>query len=393
MDIVLDHGDYLYEVDEQELLPQEEDAMDIDAALDDFFATELLQRERQPRRRRFVVPDLNLPPPAKDDDDDDLAAAALKDTAAPDGSAYPICLLDDEEDADMTPGAWKETACGHKFHGPCIEEWLRGQGSCPICRRELVIKTPTPTADPDDADIDYLALAEEDMKFIDLAGNFGLTAGDAMDTVLDHDRLYEDEEQAEEAMAMLLDDHADYLYEDDEQEPLQEEDAMDIALDDELQEGHGGASFAQFDAALDDLFATELQQREPRRRRFVVPDLNLPPPAEEDDDDDLASALKDTAAPHGSACPICLLDDEEDDMAGACGAWKETACGHKFHGRCISKWLRDNGSCPMCRRQLVPERKTTAAEDLAWVDLLLSRGEELIARFSSLQSSIHLLIS
>ncbi|KAF7045564.1 hypothetical protein CFC21_054659 [Triticum aestivum] len=60
-------------------------------------------------------------------------------------------------------------------------------------------------------------------------------------------------------------------------------------------------------------------------------------------------ALKMVDAPSsddGLNCPICL---EDDDTA----AWKETPCGHRFHGRCVQRWLQAKGSCPMCRRQVV----------------------------------------
>ncbi|XBI75657.1 hypothetical protein VPH35_069010 [Triticum aestivum] len=64
----------------------------------------------------------------------------------------------------------------------------------------------------------------------------------------------------------------------------------------------------------------------------------------------------------GLNCPICL---EEDDKA----AWKETPCGHRFHGRCVQRWLQAKGSCPMCRHQVVT---IPAADDESYVYISLS---------------------
>jgi hypothetical protein len=66
-------------------------------------------------------------------------------------------------------------------------------------------------------------------------------------------------------------------------------------------------------------------------------------------------------APHdaddGRGCPICLVDDDTD-------GWKETPCGHRFHGRCVEMWLHAKGSCPMCRHQVVT-RSTTDVTNIA----------------------------
>ncbi|XP_020173406.1 uncharacterized protein [Aegilops tauschii subsp. strangulata] len=70
----------------------------------------------------------------------------------------------------------------------------------------------------------------------------------------------------------------------------------------------------------------------------------------DDDDDELS-------------CPICL---EEDDAA----AWKETPCGHRFHRRCVERWLREKESCPMCRREIVTMPATTAECAAAFLDFL-----------------------
>ncbi|GAA5948311.1 hypothetical protein JCM10213_000085 [Rhodosporidiobolus nylandii] len=43
-------------------------------------------------------------------------------------------------------------------------------------------------------------------------------------------------------------------------------------------------------------------------------------------------------------CPVCLCDyeDEDDVMLGD--------CSHGFHTDCLTAWLKEHGSCPVCRR-------------------------------------------
>ncbi|KAM3207204.1 hypothetical protein ACQJBY_062427 [Aegilops geniculata] len=73
----------------------------------------------------------------------------------------------------------------------------------------------------------------------------------------------------------------------------------------------------------------------------------------------VAEALKTVDAPSdGQDCPICM---EDDDSA----AWKETPCQHRFHGRCVERWLQAKGSCPMCRRQVVTTMPAAAAPSTA----------------------------
>lgn len=83
------------------------------------------------------------------DEDDDTAAAdatveaaivALQTAEAPpDGDdCCSICLHDDAEET----AAWKRiTACGHRFHGACVERWLRVKLSCPVCRHPAAVAT------------------------------------------------------------------------------------------------------------------------------------------------------------------------------------------------------------------------------------------------------------
>lgn len=44
-----------------------------------------------------------------------------------------ICLS--REDEDGVP--WRQLACGHRFHEPCLLEWLAKARRCPVCRLDL----------------------------------------------------------------------------------------------------------------------------------------------------------------------------------------------------------------------------------------------------------------
>jgi hypothetical protein len=41
----------------------------------------------------------------------------------------------------------------------------------------------------------------------------------------------------------------------------------------------------------------------------------------------------------------CLICHDGDTKA----KWAQTACGHSFHTRCVSRWLRRTATCPTCR--------------------------------------------
>jgi len=53
----------------------------------------------------------------------------------------------------------------------------------------------------------------------------------------------------------------------------------------------------------------------------------------------------------GRECVVCL---EEFEVGGVV---KEMPCKHRFHGKCIEKWLGIHGSCPVCRYQMHVDEK------------------------------------
>lgn len=116
-------------------------------------------------------------------------------------------------------------------------------------------------------------------------------------------------------------------------------------------------------------------------RSYSFADLQShdPPPAAAaavNDDDDNVSGLmmammKTVDAPAGGGdggdCPICLNNGGGEE-------WKETACGHRFHGRCVARWARvgrKGMSCPMCRRDMM-----SPAVDLLVRDIRALYGDE-----------------
>jgi hypothetical protein len=106
----------------------------------------------------------------------------------------------------------------------------------------------------------------------------------------------------------------------------------------------------------------DLIEQDPAASNISIPGVGV---GGDSDDSQLAlavsEALKTVEAPHddddGHGCPICL---EDDDTA----VWKETPCGHRFHGRCVERWLHAKGSCPMCRHQVVT-RSTADVTNIA----------------------------
>ena len=45
-------------------------------------------------------------------------------------------------------------------------------------------------------------------------------------------------------------------------------------------------------------------------------------------------------------CSVCITDLELGTKS------LFLPCGHIFHGECIKPWLKDNNTCPVCRKEL-----------------------------------------
>lgn len=58
----------------------------------------------------------------------------------------------------------------------------------------------------------------------------------------------------------------------------------------------------------------------------------------------------------GSPCAVCLCDYEVGDLL------RPLPCKHVFHHRCINKWLKRNGVCPLCMQNVSHSNETAGKE-------------------------------
>lgn len=61
--------------------------------------------------------------------------------------------------------------------------------------------------------------------------------------------------------------------------------------------------------------------------------------------------------PQPDRCVVCL----EDVRPGA--RMKRLPCGHAFHPRCIDRWLRARGACPICQLEIGGGQAPAAAAE------------------------------
>ncbi|VDN04526.1 unnamed protein product [Thelazia callipaeda] len=82
--------------------------------------------------------------------------------------------------------------------------------------------------------------------------------------------------------------------------------------------------------------------------------------------------LSDTTLVKEKLCVICQCDFEKRDLI------RELPCSHHFHLKCVDKWLRSNRSCPICRKNAVPDETNMNLEALA----VASRYSPTVSQFA-----------
>ena len=60
---------------------------------------------------------------------------------------------------------------------------------------------------------------------------------------------------------------------------------------------------------------------------------------------------EDLAEDSSKECVICFVDYEEDDKI----VTLPCATQHMFHEECITKWLKSNNTCPLCKEPVTRE--------------------------------------
>lgn len=64
---------------------------------------------------------------------------------------------------------------------------------------------------------------------------------------------------------------------------------------------------------------------------------------------DAIPAMEISQLNHSQQCPVC----QETLTLGS--VTQELPCKHLYHSECIVPWLLQHNSCPLCRRELLPE--------------------------------------
>ncbi|GMI67412.1 hypothetical protein HRI_000410500 [Hibiscus trionum] len=91
-------------------------------------------------------------------------------------------------------------------------------------------------------------------------------------------------------------------------------------------------------------------------------------------------AMRKMKVERGGDCSICLEEFKADEEGS------EMPCEHVFHSGCVEKWLRMNGSCPVCRFLMPAEEGGSGSQ----MDPEL---RQMLVRVSSLANSIGWMVS
>ncbi|XBJ10998.1 hypothetical protein VPH35_015761 [Triticum aestivum] len=91
---------------------------------------------------QFVVQRGSVPePPARELTADDIPACEQEEAAERPGAASGCAVcLGEMENGDMVK---RLPACLHMFHQHCIDVWLRGHSTCPVCRFDVFAPLPS----------------------------------------------------------------------------------------------------------------------------------------------------------------------------------------------------------------------------------------------------------
>ena len=82
-----------------------------------------------------------------------------------------------------------------------------------------------------------------------------------------------------------------------------------------------------------------------------------PPPASEKA---IRELPRNVCCPAGQSCPICLCE-----IAASTEGATQMPCKHMYHDACITKWLKQHNTCPVCRHAVEADETPRAPSSLA----------------------------